>query len=250
MLKRRGIYLLPNLFTTAALFFGFYAILVGMDGRFTTAAACIFIAMLLDSLDGRIARITNTQSDFGQQYDSLADLVSFGLAPALVMHQWSLLAMGKLGWLVCFIFATTAALRLARFNVQAANLDKIFFQGLPSPAAGGVVAGTILVGERYGLAPAGVLVTLFSLLITLGAAGLMVSKVRYHSFKQYDLKSRVPFLHIVLVVIVFSLIAIHPPLVLFFLALLYAFSGPVLTLIQMHRRRAGRIRAKSGGQDT
>lgn len=244
MVRRRGIYLLPNLFTTAGLFFGFYAILSAMNGRFTIASACIFIAALLDGLDGRIARMTNTQSSFGQQYDSLSDLASFGLAPALVMYQWCLSDVGKIGGLTCFVYITTAALRLARFNVQVANVDKMFFQGLPSPAAAAVLAGAVLVGERYELSGS-VSIVLFSLPVTLCLAGLMVSNVRYHSCKQFDLKNRVPFLGIVLVMIVMSLIAVHPPLVLFSLALFYALSGPVLTLIEMQRHRAKRRRGET-----
>ena len=243
VIRRRGIYFLPNLFTTAALFFGFYAILLSVGGRFVPAAACLFVAMIIDGLDGRIARMTNTQSDFGQQYDSLADLISFGLAPALLMHQWMLSQLGTLGGLVCFVYATTAALRLARFNVQQSNLDKMFFQGLPTPAAAAVLAGTVLIAGSHGVASS-IPALLFSSLLTLCASGLMVSTFRYHSCKQFDLKSRVPFLGIVLVMGVIALIASNPAFFLFLLALLYASSGPVLTLLQL--RQARRSRAARG----
>ena len=239
--KRRGIYFLPNVLTTAALFFGFHAMVLAIEGRFTFAAVCIFIAALSDGLDGRIARMTGTQSDFGQQYDSLSDLVCFGVAPALLVYQWCLSGMGTLGWLSCFLYATTTTLRLARFNVQHVSIDKPFFQGLPSPAAAGLLAGLVLVGERYDWSGK-VLTLLCTLFLTLGAAGLMVSMIRYHSGKQYDFRHRMPFPKVILVVMVLALIAINPPLLLFFLALLYALSGPVLTLLQMQRHRLQRSR--------
>lgn len=241
MIRRKGIYFLPNLFTTAALFFGFYSILLAVDANFAPAAGFLFIAIVIDGLDGRIARMTNTQSDFGEQYDSLADLVSFGLAPALLMHQWMLAQMGKLGSLACFVYATTAALRLARFNVQQAQLDKLFFQGLPSPAGAALLAGTVLVTEKYA-APGGLLILIFSFLLTLCASGLMVSAIRYHSCKQFDLKSRVPLLGIVAMMVVIAMIASNPSLFLFLLALLYAASGPVLTLVQLQQRHRARRR--------
>ncbi|MCK5497771.1 MAG: CDP-diacylglycerol--serine O-phosphatidyltransferase, partial [Gammaproteobacteria bacterium] len=141
MKRRRGIYLLPNLFTTAGLFAGFYGIVSGMNSQFEAAAIAIFIAMVMDGLDGRIARLTNTQSDFGVEYDSLSDMISFGLAPSLIMYQWALSGMGKLGWLAAFVYTASTALRLARFNTQAGSVDKKFFQGLPSPAAAALLAG-------------------------------------------------------------------------------------------------------------
>lgn len=241
VIRRKGIYFLPNFFTTAALFFGFYSILLAMDEDFVLAAAFLFIAIISDGLDGRIARMTNTQSDFGEQYDSLADLVSFGLAPALLMHQWMLSQLGKLGGLACFVYVTTTALRLARFNVQQVQLDKLFFQGLPSPAGAALLAGTVLVTEKYARTD-GILILLFSFLLTLCASALMVSAIRYHSCKQFDLKSRVPLLGIVMVMVVIALIASNPSLFLFLLALLYALSGPVLTLLQMQQRHRARRR--------
>jgi CDP-diacylglycerol--serine O-phosphatidyltransferase len=237
--RKRGIYLLPNLFTTAALFAGFYSIVASINHQFELAAIAIFVAMVLDGMDGRIARLTNTQSDFGMQYDSLSDMVSFGLAPALVMYQWALFDMGKPGWLAAFVYTACAALRLSRFNTQAASLDKRFFQGLPSPAAAAVLAGMIWCGEVYELI--GETTSLvFCLPVTIIVGVLMVSNVRYHSFKEFDLKGRVPFMAVLIVVPVFVLIAVKPPLVLFVLATGYAISGPVLTLLTLRKHREAR----------
>ncbi len=237
--RRRGIYLLPNLFTTAALFAGFYSIVAAMNARYESAAIAIFIAMILDGMDGRIARLTNTQTDFGIQYDSLSDMVSFGLAPALVVYQWSLFGMGKLGWLGAFIFAAATALRLARFNTQASSADKQYFQGLPSPAAAAVIAGMIWFGSSRGLLD-GTTVTLFAFPLTVLTGILMVSNIRYHSFKQFDFKGRVPFVTVLIIVLIFVFIASEPPLVLFLMSVLYAISGPVMTLILIRKRRAER----------
>ena len=237
--RRRGIYLLPNLFTTAALFAGFYSIVAAMNQQFAPAAIAIFVAMALDGMDGRIARLTNTQSDFGVQYDSLSDMVSFGLAPALVMYQWALSGMGKPGWLAAFIYAASTALRLARFNIQASSLDKNFFQGLPSPAAAALVAGIVWLGAAYGLLD-GAAAPVFCFAVTILAGLLMVSKIRYHSFKQLDLEGRIPFTAVLLVAGVFALIAMEPPLVLSGMAAVYAVSGPVMTLLMIRRRRLAR----------
>lgn len=236
--RRRGIYLLPNLFTTAGLFAGFFAIIAAMDGRFEAAAIAVFIAMFMDGLDGRIARMTNTQSDFGKEYDSLADMVSFGLAPALVMYLWALQPLGKIGFACAFIYAAGAALRLARFNTQVGIIDKRYFQGLASPAAAAVVVGFVWWGHDAGWNTADI--TWLAAFLTAGAGLLMVSNVRYSSFKDQDLKGRVPFFKILIVVAVFVLIAIDPPSMLFFMALIYAFSGIVLTLVQLRQRRAER----------
>lgn len=235
--RRRGIYLLPNLFTTSALFCGFYAIVAAINARYEPAAIAIFVAMVLDGMDGRIARMTNTQSDFGVQYDSLSDLISFGLAPSLVMYQWSLYGIGKLGWLAAFIFAAATALRLARFNTQAENDDKQFFQGLPSPAAGALIAGFIWMGDASGLYDGTNLVWL-SFPLTIAAGILMVSNIRYHSFKQFDLKDRVPFIQVTILVLVLALVAVRPSVVLFLLAFTYALSGPLITLMLIRRHRA------------
>ncbi|MDH3353936.1 MAG: CDP-diacylglycerol--serine O-phosphatidyltransferase [Chromatiales bacterium] len=235
--RRRGIYLLPNLFTTAGLFAGFYAIVAAMDNRFEAAAIAIFIAMVLDGLDGRVARMTNTQSEFGAEYDSLADMVSFGMAPALVMFQWTLQGMGKIGWLAAFIYVAAAALRLARFNTQVAVADKRYFQGLASPAAAAIIAGAVWVGDSYQLS--GVILGWGAAVLTVFAGVLMVSNIRYYSFKTLDLKGKVPFVAMLIMVLIFVLISIDPPQVLWGIFLLYALSGPVLTIVLLirHRRR-------------
>jgi len=245
--RRRGIYLLPNLFTTAALFAGFYSIVAAMNARFESAAVAIFVAMILDGMDGRIARMTNTQSDFGVQYDSLSDMVSFGIAPALVVYQWSLSTLGKLGWLGAFIFAAATALRLARFNTQAASADKRFFQGLPCPAGAAVIASLIWVVESREVVGGGdILAFTFPLTILVGI--LMVSNVRYHSFKQIDLRGRVPFVAVLIVVCIFVFIASEPPLVLFLLSMVYTVSGPVMTLVMIRKHRAARKSQESPGK--
>jgi CDP-diacylglycerol--serine O-phosphatidyltransferase len=240
--QRRGIYLLPNLFTTAGLFAGFYAIVAAIRGDFESAAIAIFIAMVMDGLDGRIARMTNTQSAFGAEYDSLADMVSFGLAPALVIFQYSLLDMGKFGWMVAFIYAACGALRLARFNTQIGIEDKRYFQGLPSPAAAACLAGLVWAGTSNDLVPS--LMTTVALPLTFICGILMVSTVRYHSFKDLDLHGKVPFIVMLILVLIFALVATDPPLVLFGGFMLYAISGPVLTLRQIRQRRTERHQDK------
>jgi len=242
---RRGIYLLPNMVTTAGLFAGFYAIVAAMNGRFEAAAVAIFIAMIMDGIDGRVARLTNTQSEFGVQYDSLADMVSFGLAPALVMYEWSLQSMislgwAKLGWLAAFIYTAGAALRLARFNSQVATAEKDYFRGLPSPSAAGVLAGFIWAGVDLGLRGSDVVYLAFVLTISMGL--LMVSNIRYHSFKEFDYKNRVSFVAILVVVLVYAFASIDPPKVLFLGFLVYAFSGIVYTLLGIRSRRKLRKR--------
>jgi CDP-diacylglycerol--serine O-phosphatidyltransferase len=245
--RRRGIYLLPNLFTTGCLFAGFYAIVAAMANRFEPAAIAIFIAMILDGLDGRVARLTNTQSDFGAQYDSLADMVAFGLAPALVVYEWSLSGLGKLGWLAAFIYAAAAALRLARFNTQVGRADKRYFQGLASPAAAAVIAGLVWVSSDYALGGADL--KLIALVLTVAVGMLMVSNVRYRSFKDLDLKGKVPFMAVLVVVLVFVLISTDPPTVLFGAFLLYAISGPLMTIKNVRARRAER-RHHAHSEDT
>jgi CDP-diacylglycerol---serine O-phosphatidyltransferase len=241
--RRRGIYLLPNLFTTAALFAGFYAIVAAKHAQFEAAAVAIFIAMILDGLDGRIARLTNTQSDFGVQYDSLSDMIAFGLAPALVIYEWSLYDAGKLGWLAAFIYTVAAGLRLARFNTQAATADKGYFQGLASPAAAALIAGLVWVGARYEID--GTDFVVLSSLLTILAGVLMVSNIRYRSFKDLDLRGKVPFFTVLVIVLIFVFISLEPPVVLFSLAMAYALSGPALTLWYLHRRRRSRTEAKT-----
>lgn len=240
--QKRGIYLLPNLFTTACLFAGFYAIVAATRGDFTTAAVAIFVAMIMDGLDGRIARLTNTQSAFGAEYDSLADMVAFGLAPALVMFEWTLSGLGKFGWMVAFIYAACGALRLARFNTQVGIADKRYFQGLPSPAAAACVAGWVWVGHNNQLDPT--LLAFIGVPLTFATAILMVSTVRYHSFKELNLRGKVPFMVMLVLVLVFALIATDPPIVLFTAFLLYAISGPVFTLVQLRKHRNERAQSK------
>lgn len=240
--QSRGIYLLPNLFTTAGLFAGFYAIIAAIRGDFESAAVAIFIAMVMDGLDGRIARLTNTQSAFGAEYDSLADMVSFCLAPALVMYLWALSDMGKVGWMVAFIYAACGALRLARFNTQIGIEDKRYFQGLPSPAAAAVLAGWIWAGSSNHLAP--VLITNIALVLTFSCGILMVSTLRYHSFKELDLRGKVPFVVMLILVLGFALVAIDPPLILFGGFLTYAISGPIFTLVKLRQHKTGRQQGK------
>lgn len=249
MNRGRGIYLLPNLFTTAALFAGFYAIVAASSQRFDAAAVAIFVAIVLDGMDGRIARLTGTESDFGAQYDSLSDLVSFGLSPALVMYEWSLASMGKVGWLAAFVYAASAALRLARFNTQVGSADKRYFQGLPSPAAAGLIAALVWLAERYAF-DIFVVTKGFTLFLTVAVGILMVSNIRYNSFKELDLHGKVPFMTVLLIVLVFVFISLEPPLVLFGMLLLYAVSGPVLTLMRLRQHRARRASSASAGAQT
>lgn len=236
--RRRGIYLLPNLFTTGALFSGFYAITSAMNGQFEVAAIAIFISMVLDGLDGRVARLTNTQSAFGAEYDSMADMISFGAAPALVMYAWSLSALGKAGWVAAFVHAAGAALRLARFNTQLATQDKRYFQGLPSPSAAAIPAGFIWVAVKYDIPLESIQYIGLGMAVCTGL--LMVSNFRYYSFKDIDLHGRVSFLWAILVVLVFGLLYTNPPLVLFTIFTLYALSGPILTLGRRRRMRSER----------
>lgn len=240
--RRRGIYLLPNLFTTGGLFAGFYAIIAAMGGRFAAASAAIFVAMLMDALDGRIARLTHTESEFGKEYDSLADVVSFGIAPALVMYQWSLHGLNvygwmwaKVGWLAAFVYAVAGALRLARFNVRVHVVDKRYFQGLPIPSGAGLVAGGVWLGRNLGLTGEQVLIP--ALVVTVGAGLLMVSSIPYYSFKGLNLHGRVPFTYVLAIPLIFILIALSPPKTLFAAFLIYGLSGPVLWLWRLRRRR-------------
>ena len=198
------------------------------------------MAMVADGIDGRVARMTNTQTDFGAQYDSLADMVAFGLAPALVVYLWALSGLGKLGWLAAFVYTAGTALRLARFNTQVGIADKRYFQGLASPAAAAILAGGVWVGVEHGLAGADVLWV--AGIITLAAGLLMVSNIRYHSFKDIDFKGKVPFIVLVAVMLGFAVVLWQPSLILFLMFLGYAVSGPVMTLVQLRRRRAERPR--------
>lgn len=234
-LRRRGIYILPNLFTTAALFAGFYAIVQAMNGRFEHSAVAIFIAMVLDGLDGRVARLTHTQSAFGAEYDSLSDMVSFGAAPSLVIYEWALKGMGKLGWIAAFIYCAGAALRLARFNTNIEIVDKRYFQGLPSPAAAALVAG--LVWVMLDLGYSGSEVRWYACALTIFAGITMVSNIRYWSGKDINLRRSVPFVVVAAFALGFALVSTYPPGVLFALFLSYALSGYVLEAWQWLRRR-------------
>lgn len=232
--RRRGIYLLPNLFTTAALFAGFYAIVQAMNGRFEYSAIAIFVAMVLDGLDGRVARLTRTQSAFGAEYDSLSDMVSFGAAPALVIYEWALKGLGKLGWIAAFIYCAGAALRLARFNTNIDVVDKRYFQGMPSPAAAALIAGLVWVLLEVGVS--GPEASWVACVLTIFAGVTMVSNIPYYSGKDINLRRSVPFVVIAAVALAFALISFYPPGVLFALFLLYAFSGYALAI---WRWRAG-----------
>jgi CDP-diacylglycerol--serine O-phosphatidyltransferase len=224
--RRRGIYILPNLFTTAALFAGFFAIVQAMNGRFEMAAVAIFLAMVLDGLDGRVARLTRTQSAFGAEYDSLSDMVSFGAAPALVAYEWALKGLGKLGWIAAFIYCAGAALRLARFNTNIGIVDKRYFQGLPSPAAAALVAGLVWVLLDNGWT--GDEARWYACALTVFAGITMVSNVRYYSGKDINLRRSVPFIMVVAFVVAIALVSSYPPGVLFALFLAYALSGYVM----------------------
>ena len=234
-LKRRGIFLLPNLFTTAALFAGFFAIVQAMQGDFERAAMAIFIAMVLDGLDGRVARLTHTQSAFGAEYDSLSDMVSFGAAPALVVYEWALRDLGRLGWIAAFIYCAGAALRLARFNTTLEVMDKRYFQGLPSPAAAALVAGLVWVMIETGVS--GSNVRWLACGLTIFAGVTMISNVRYHSFKDINLRKSVPFFVVVAIALGFALVAYSPEIALFGFFVLYGLSGYVLAAVGMFKRR-------------
>lgn len=238
----KGIYLLPNLMTTAALFAGFYAVIAGMNDQFEAGAIAIFIAMVLDGLDGRIARMTNSCSSFGAEYDSLSDMVSFGLAPALLMYQWALSDYGKLGWVIAFIFTVGAALRLARFNTQVGTSDKRYFQGLPSPAAAALLAGFVWMVEtndiHTGAEP------FIAIALTLIAGVMMVSNLRFSSFKEINLKGKVPFVTLLIAVLIIVVVTLKPSVILFVAFLAYTVSGPVMTLVLLQRTRKMRRHTK------
>jgi len=234
---RRSIYFLPNLITTAALYFGFFAIVQATKGNFELSASAVFAAMVLDALDGRVARLTNTSSDFGAEYDSLSDVIAFGLAPALVVYEWALYSMNKLGWLVAFIYVACTALRLARFNIRAV-MDKRYFQGLPSPAGAAVLAAWVWLIESYDFDA--IYLQYVTWILTLCVAGAMVSNIKFRSFKDMDLKERVPFIALLAVVLFFVLLAFDPPLVLFVIFFAYFISGPIMKamrILKIRRRR-------------
>lgn len=232
---RRGIYLLPNLFTVSALFAGFYAIIAATQHRFELAAIWIFVAMLLDGLDGRVARLTHSQSEFGAQFDSMSDMVCFGITPALVVYIWSLHAMGKPGWIAAFLYAVCTALRLARFNSQSQQENKRYFQGLATPAAAGLVASLVWVFTKYDVY--GESLALLMMIVVVSLSLLKVSTIRYRSFKDLDLRNKVPFIAILIVVLVIVLISFDPPDVFLAVFTAYVLSGPVSTIWQMRKWR-------------
>lgn len=233
--RRKGIYLLPNALTTASLFSGFYAIVSAANGVFDNAAIAIFVSMILDGLDGRVARLTNTQSKFGEEYDSLSDMVAFGVAPGLVAFFWSLNELGQFGWAITFIYVAGAALRLARFNTQIGSVDKKFFVGLASPASAACVAGLVWCFHEY---DPSTWLTFLTILIVGGTGVLMVSNILYRSFKDLDVRGRVPFAAILLVVLILVVIALDPATVLFTVFLLYALSGPARAMVRKLRRQS------------
>jgi CDP-diacylglycerol--serine O-phosphatidyltransferase len=235
MNQSRGIYLLPNLFTTAALFAGFYSIVAAMKGLYDIAAIAVFVSMVADTLDGRVARMTNTQTAFGAQYDSLSDMVAFGVAPALLLYSWSLSTLGKMGWLAAFWYTAATSLRLARFNTQSHDEDKSYFQGLPCPAAAGLVASWAWLCSTYEID--GFMVIVPTTVLAVLAGVFMVSTIRYYSFKQVDAKGRVPFFTATLMVVLLMGVAIAPPQVFFVTLFIYMFSGPLLTLWQVRKIR-------------
>jgi len=235
--RRQGIYLLPNLFTTGALFAGFYAVIAAMRGDFESASIAIFFALVFDGLDGRIARLTNTSSKFGAEYDSLSDMVSFGVAPALVMFSWALGGLGKLGWSAAFIYVACAALRLARFNTQIDTADKNYFTGLASPAAACVIASTVWVCNDLGWVGENLPyeVSLLVALLTAAIGFLMIANFPYSSFKGIDFRGRVPFVVMIAVVLVFGLVTVDPPRIFLLAFLAYAVSGPVMLVLKRRK---------------
>lgn len=252
-MRKRGIYLLPNLMTTAALFAGFYSIVAAIDGNFVQACMAHYVAMVFDGLDGRLARLTNTESDFGKEYDSLSDMVAFGVAPAIVVYQWGLVKLadygwmwGKLGWLAAFFFAVAAAMRLARFNTYHGSVDKAYFEGLPSPPAASLIIGMVWLATDLGWSGA---VALTAAFVITGAAGaLMVSQFAYSSFKEIKMTERISFSYALTLPLMLIMVFINPPLVLCALAFLYAFSGPGLWLVRRYRRIERRAASSEQGR--
>ena len=230
--RNRGIYLLPNAFTTANLFCGFFAIVQAMNQRFEIAAIAIFVALVMDGMDGRVARMTNTQSAFGEQYDSLTDMVSFGVAPALIAYEWVLKDLGKWGWLAAFIFCAGAALRLARFNTNIGVVDKRFFQGLPSPAAASLIAGFVWLAVDNKLPVKELALPWVMFVLTIYAGITMVSNAMFYSGKALDVRYRAPFGVMILIILGFVLISSDPPVALFGLFVIYAISGYVFWVWQ------------------
>ena len=241
---KRGVYLLPNVLTTFGLFAGFFAIILATKGQYADAAIAIFVAMLFDGLDGRVARLTNTQSSFGEQYDSMADMLSFCVAPALLVYFWQFSDLGKIGWLGAFVYTAAGALRLARFNTQIGVEDKRYFQGLPSPAAPALVAGMVWTKQSIGVTDYDQYLTLVSWIILVGAGVLMVSNVRYYSFKEINLKGRSSFKLLLIATLIIIVITLWPSVILFVFFLAYALSGLIMTMIEVRKKRQMKKRAK------
>lgn len=233
-----GIYLLPNLFTTASLFAAFYSLVASMKSQYEAAVVAMLIGMIADGLDGRIARLTNTQTEFGAQYDSLSDMVTFGVAPSLLLYQLSLSQLGKFGWLVAFVYTAAVALRLARFNTQLETADKRFFQGLPCPPAAAVMASFAWLCYQHDW-QSYIIVGFITAVLALSVAVLMVSNLDYYSFKEIDFKGKVPFLYVLVMIILFVAIAANPTIVLFVGFSIYALSGPLIALRGVFKRKSG-----------
>ena len=234
--RKRGIYVLPNLFTSASLFSGFYAIVAAIQGRYETAAVAILVSFLLDGLDGRIARFTNTTSQFGIEFDSLSDLVAFGVAPAVLAFKWALEPLGRLGWLACFMYVICGALRLARFNIHKDNLESNYFKGLPIPGAASFVASLILFTTALGVLPESRQVIIIIMIYVLSF--LMVSTLDYPNFKEFHLKNQKPFNALVAIILILLVIAYKPRIMLFMIMIVYILSGPLVTLYRSHKRLA------------
>lgn len=242
---KRGVYLLPNVLTTFGLFAGFFSIILATKGQYGDAAIAIFVAMIFDGLDGRVARLTNTQSSFGEQYDSMADMLSFCVAPALLMYFWQFSDLGKVGWLGAFVYAAAGALRLARFNTQIGVEDKRYFQGLPSPAAAALIAGMVWTKQSIGVTDYDQYLTLVSWVILVGAGVLMVSNVRYYSFKEINLKGRSSFKLLLIATLIIIVTTLWPSAILFVFFFAYALSGLIMTMIEVRKKRQIKKRAKN-----
>ncbi len=255
LMRRRGIYVLPNLLTTGGMFAGFYAIVAAIDGNYHRSIIAIFIAMVLDGADGRVARLTGTESEFGKQYDSLSDMVAFGLAPAIIVYQWGIIQLAehgwiwsKLGWLAAFMYAVAAALRLARFNVISRTADRRFFEGLASPPAAALVTSMVALSAEQGWSGVPLLAAVF--LTTAGAGALMVSRLAYYSFKEVSAKGRISFTYVLAIPLTFVLIALDPPKVIFALASTYVLSGVLFAVWRAWKRRRTRQQSKGSAADS
>jgi CDP-diacylglycerol---serine O-phosphatidyltransferase len=245
--RRRGIYLLPNLLTTGALFAGFYAVIAGMGGDFHSACVAIVVAMILDGMDGRVARLTNTQSAFGAEFDSLSDMVAFGVAPALICFSWALSGLGKIGWTIAFIYVACAALRLARFNVQREVADKRFFVGLASPSAAGVVVFMVWAFSSYEV-DITMPMSIMAAVVTGIAGVLMVVNLPYYSFKELDFKNPVPFFLTLVMIFAIVIVSWHPPTMLFLMAVTYALSGPLIAIYTRRKKKSSDSVASTTGK--